>query len=634
MQWLFEKPFGSDFKYTIEKAFRMSMIYHKSGLLTLLPYFVIALSFLQVCYANAQDLQHPEKYVQLYDVAYQYDYPKRWDMIDSVRTHSILKFETKEGYAFRIKVEELAAQQHHDEKALLIAQLAKMDYLQQRDKVSYSQQKDKVSFQAFEQWYNNGIAEADRIDFDDIKGSFAFLYSANLRLNYQQDVLSLYYLNRAVSYFYAAKMITPTRTGFFFSGVSRTFYQFDDFASAIKYGKEVEKYLIEPTGKFLNLDVIGTAYLKRQQYDSALVYFDKALHMLHTEFTGYRSKHGWYGILMGKKAHVYKATGQFDTAINHYKIGIEDTYKHKLWDNTCGFAVALADLYLTQHNIAEAAKLIAIAKQTTQSQGNESDKYQLHQFLGKYYTTVGNMPLVIAHKDSTQYWAGILDKRRGKNVQIQADLKLETERRQNAETTLDENIRQQKVNRVIALVMVLLLTAVAFVLILRYQLLKKVKEKELKIQQQEAERKLLLEQEKAKQEQLIAQLKLEEFTNIIIAKNKQIELLLSGNNDAQTTASIQQLQNNTLLTEEQWLSFKALFEQVHTGYLQRLKEKIPSISPAEIRFMALAKLQLNTREMASSLGVSVNAVRNVWFRLRKKVDLPEEATWHDLAAHI
>ncbi|MFN8357652.1 MAG: hypothetical protein U0Y10_24550 [Spirosomataceae bacterium] len=592
------------------------------------------LSVAQLSHSFGQDLHHPEKYVHLYDLAYQHPYPKRWDMIDSIRTHSILKLETQEGYSFRIKVEELAAQQHQDEKAHLIAQLAKMDYLQQRDKVSYSQQKDKVTYQAFEQWYNDGLAEADRIHFSDIKASFAFLYSANLRLNYQQDVLSLYYLNKAVAYCNAATMITPIRKGLLFSGVSRIFYQFDDYVKAIQYGREVEKYTIEPTGKFLTLDVVGTAYLKRQNYDSALVYFDKALQMFQTEFATHPSKQGWYGILMGKKAHVYKATGQLDSAIQYYKIGIEDTYKHTLLDNTCSFAISLADLYLAQHKVTEAAKLIPLAKQTTQSHGNEFDQFQLHQLLSKYYSVVGNMPLLIQHKDSTQYWAEILEKRRGKNVQIQADLKLETERRQNIETTLQENIRQQETNRIIAIVIVFLLTVIAFVLILRYQLLMKVKEKELKIQQQEAERKLLMEQEKAKQEQLVAQLKLEEFTNIIIAKNKQIELLLSENNEAHTSASIQQLQNNTLLTEEQWVSFKALFEQVHTGYLQRLKEKIPGISPAEIRFMALAKLKLDTREMASSLGVSVNAVRNVWFRLRKKINLPEDATWHDLVDKI
>ena len=244
------------------------------------------------------------------------------------------------------------------------------------------------------------------------------------------------------------------------------------------------------------------------------------------------------------------------------------------------------------------------------------------------------MSLVVLHKDSTQYWTEILEKRRGKNVQIQADLKLETERRRNAEMTLDENIRQQEINRIITIVIILLVTGIAFVWILRQRLVMKVKEKELKIQQQEAEKQLLLEQEKAKREQLLAQLKLEEFTNIIVAKNKQIEMLEAENDRGKNDTSIRQLQSNSLLTEEQWISFKLLFEQVHIGYLTRLKEKIPGISPAEIRFMALAKLKLDSKEMASSLGVSPNAVRNVWFRLRKKIDLSEDATWNDFADTI
>jgi hypothetical protein len=44
--------------------------------------------------------------------------------------------------------------------------------------------------------------------------------------------------------------------------------------------------------------------------------------------------------------------------------------------------------------------------------------------------------------------------------------------------------------------------------------------------------------------------------------------------------------------------------------------------------MALSKLQISTLEMASSLW-AINAVCNVWFRLRKKIDLPEDASWHD-----
>jgi len=576
--------------------------------------------------SHAQDLKHPEAYIHAYDSAYRYPYPKRWDVIELIHPVLFKHLGTKEGLLFRNKIEELAARYHKDDKGVLIAQISKMDYLQRTS---------KVPFKEFENWYKTCISEADRIGFEEIKASFAFLYAANLTLNYQKDVLALYYLHKSVEYSEATKhIISPIRREMLFVGLSRIFYQFDDFSSAIKYGKEVEKYDLEASYKFLTLDVIGTAYLKTKSYQNALQYFNKALTMYQTNFMGDPTKLGWKGILVGKKAHVYKALGQLDSAIYYYKIGIEDTYKHKLLDNTCGFAINLADIYLSQQKIRDAQPLIALANESTRKQGNEFDKYQLHQLLSKYYTAVGNFPLAIQHKDSTRMWDDVLEERKGKNVQIQADLQLETERRKNTELRLVENIRQQQISRIVAIVIVFLLSLVVFVLVLRQKLLVKVKEKELEIQRQEAEKRNLIEQEKAKRELVIAEMKLEEFANIIIAKNKHIELLLAENNEPDKSTSIQQLRNNTLLTDEQWENFRILFDKVHIGYLQRLREKIPGISPAEVRCMALAKLRLDNKEMASSLGISANAVRNVWYRLRKKIDLPEDATWGDIVDTI
>lgn len=588
-------------------------------------FFNFLLPFLFINYCIGQDLRHPEAYSSMYDIAFQHPYPKRWNIIDSIRSNSFTHLKSREGYLFRVAVAESAAKRHNDEKALLIAQLAKMDYLQRSS---------KVDLRTFEEWYKSSLEEADKVDFAEIKSALTFLYAVNLSLNYQQDVQSLYFLNKAIDYSSALRAGTSTQKGLLLSGVTRIFYQFDDFANAVKYGKEVEKYDINKVEKFLTLDILGTSYLKLKNYDSAQIYIDKSLQMFHNDFAKEDDKKVWYGILMGNKAHVFKGLGNVTRAIQYYRIGIEETYKYNLLDNTGRFAIGLADLYLAQNNRAEAGKLISLAKKATYSQGNESDHLQLHRLLSNYYKSVGEMALVVLHKDSIQYWTEVLEKRRGKNVQIQADLKLETERRQNAEMTLDENIRQQKVNRIITIVIILLVTSIAFVGILRQRLLMQVKEKELRIQQQEAEKLLLLEQEKAKREQILAQLKLEEFTNIIVAKNKQIEMLETENERGNNDASIRQLQNNTLLTEEQWVSFKLLFEKVHEGYLQRLKDKIPGISPAEIRLMALAKLKLDSKEMASSLGVSPNAVRNVWFRLRKKIELPEDVTWNEFADNI
>lgn len=602
----------------------MGTLLQKNRLLILLFWYTFGLGIPFFC-CHGQDLGHPEKYVYLYDVAYRQPYPKRWNLIDSVRENTFTHLMSKEGYFFRLAVAELAAKQEDDEKALLLTKLYKMDYMQRVSKVLRAE---------LDKWYNEAIAEADRVDFQAIKPSFSFLYAASLKSNYQQDVLALYFLHKAIEYAEAIEDYDSHQKGQLLSGVTRIFYQFDDFAKAVRYGKEVEKYPISNVEQFLTLDVVAMSYLKLKQYNLAKRYFDKTIRMFETDFSQAKDKQGWYGILMGSKGHVYKATGQLDSAIHCYQIGIEDTYKNNFLDNTCGFATALADLYLSQGKVAEAAKWIPLARQATHSQGNEFDKWQLYRLLSRYYTTSGVMASALQYRDSTQYWEEILQKRRGKNVQIQADLKLEMERRHNAEMTLSAAIEQQKINRIVTIIIIILVAGLAFVWILRQRLLIRFKENELKTQQQEAERRLLIQQETAKREQMLAELKLEEFTNIIVAKNKQIEMLQAQNERGVNDASIQQLQHNTLLTEEQWLSFKQLFEQVHGGYLQRLKEKIPGISPAEIRFMSLAKLKLDTKEMASSLGVSPNAVRNVWFRLRKKIDLPEEVTWNDFADRI
>ena len=102
---------------------------------------------------------------------------------------------------------------------------------------------------------------------------------------------------------------------------------------------------------------------------------------------------------------------------------------------------------------------------------------------------------------------------------------------------------------------------------------------------------------------------------------EQLASLSNINNDI-----IFQLQQSTILTEEDWQNFKILFEQVHSGFLTQLKEKYPQLSPAEIRFLSLAKLNFSRKEMSSALGVSTQSIHTNWYRIRKKLDLSEAYT--------
>jgi len=133
---------------------------------------------------------------------------------------------------------------------------------------------------------------------------------------------------------------------------------------------------------------------------------------------------------------------------------------------------------------------------------------------------------------------------------------------------------------------------------------------------------------------------LEEHIKAIIEKNALLEQ--SGNTIEELKKEvsdkkleyIDDLNNTTILTEDDWSKFKALFEEVHKGFLTRLKEKIPNLTQAEIRLICLTKLQLGTTQMADILGVSANTIKSSRYQLRKKLGLSGKDGLMDVAESI
>jgi DNA-directed RNA polymerase specialized sigma24 family protein len=136
------------------------------------------------------------------------------------------------------------------------------------------------------------------------------------------------------------------------------------------------------------------------------------------------------------------------------------------------------------------------------------------------------------------------------------------------------------------------------------------------------------------QELKLAKLELEKFANAIKENNSIIEKLEGEVQNKDTTEQLATLKNSTILTEDQWVLFRNNFEQVHPMYLERLKNKMHNLTPAETRFMVLAKLGFDYKMMANTLGISTASARVIWHRLRKKVNLSEEGSVDDLVNEI
>ena len=117
-----------------------------------------------------------------------------------------------------------------------------------------------------------------------------------------------------------------------------------------------------------------------------------------------------------------------------------------------------------------------------------------------------------------------------------------------------------------------------------------------------------------------ARQQLDEFTRNTIDKNEMIEKL-QLQLQQQNMQVNEGLQNQSILTESDWLRFKDMFEKANPGFIQRLQKAAPGITTAEIRYAALISLNLGSKHIASMLGIGTDAVRKTRQRLRQRLNI-------------
>ena len=80
--------------------------------------------------------------------------------------------------------------------------------------------------------------------------------------------------------------------------------------------------------------------------------------------------------------------------------------------------------------------------------------------------------------------------------------------------------------------------------------------------------------------------------------------------------------------DRDWEEFKLHFESVHSDFFPILQSKHPDVRGGDLKLCALINLNMNIKEMASILGISVNSVKTARYRLRKKLCLDQGDSLH------
>lgn len=188
----------------------------------------------------------------------------------------------------------------------------------------------------------------------------------------------------------------------------------------------------------------------------------------------------------------------------------------------------------------------------------------------------------------------------------------------------------------IGVVILLALLVVIGILIIRMQNLKRKKAGEL----YQREKTILETREALTQAELLNtrnqldfnEKQLVDYMDRILRKNELIEELkrqiANTGTDEELEKSLPSKNLSAIietktLSPEDWNTFHGLFDSAYEGLLPRLESQYPNITPIEKQLFMLIKLNLNSQEAATVLGVSPDSIKKSRSNLRKKLQLEE-----------
>ena len=371
-----------------------------------------------------------------------------------------------------------------------------------------------------------------------------------------------------------------------------------------------------------SINTVALGFHRLEQYDSALYYYEKAA-QLAREHNGLL----WERIVYGNVAQVLYTQGKYDTAYRSFKREYEMSVDSSLFHNAANSSQWAARCNLALGNpqkaLAEARESLILLEQ------GPDDAY-----LRNTYFTLTQVFKELKIFDSAFYYNNLYFQLNDSLERMINRSSLEiTQARLNDEASkyniqaINREIRSQILLRNSVIVGIVLLSITALLLINR----KRLKAKMLI-------EKVELEKWRMVQEIETAKTQMKMFTENIVEKTSLIESLEAQIKDNKASEAqqliMEELSQQTILTDDDWIKFKQMFEKIHPMFFSNLQQKSPQITLAEQRMAALTKLRLTTRQIASMSGISVYSVHKSRQRLRQRFQIGTDDNLAELLADL
>jgi DNA-binding CsgD family transcriptional regulator len=421
--------------------------------------------------------------------------------------------------------------------------------------------------------------------------------------------------NERAVFFYLKALALRQKAGYknfadnenLFGRLAETCYQMEEYNQSIRYAQESLNLVGSSnfTGRqFSVINIIGLSYQKLSQFDSAIHWHNNAFSKAVLQ-----KDSAWMGIIKGNWGNTLMLKGQNNDALPmlwfDYKLALQ--FKD---DPSAGNTLQrIARIYLAEGKTDSA---LLLAKQA-QTLINDVKRYYHPQYTMQAALTLSRIfeqkgdGLAAMHQYKiynriADSLAQVLKKSRFDVVQTQ----MAFEKTLMQKNELMQAQQYEKKLRIAMAAGMLLLVIIGWLLYLRKMTANKKEAEDLLQQKKLAE----ADTEAAKQQ-------LELYTNSLYEKNELIEKLRRQAIPFQPQDLIEQ----SILTEEDWLRFRSMFDKVYPDFFTRLTNLASDVTQAEQRMAALIRLGVGNKQIATMLGVSVDTVRKSKSRLRQRLQL-------------
>jgi tetratricopeptide (TPR) repeat protein/DNA-binding CsgD family transcriptional regulator len=372
------------------------------------------------------------------------------------------------------------------------------------------------------------------------------------------------------------------------------------------YNKKPNEMMCENT--------IGLAYHRMGQYDSAMLYYEMGIQKAN-EIENKKFANSWKGIISGNVAQIDFAKGKYQQALSLFMMGYQSSNENKYYDDAANSLQWAAKTNLVLGNKTEALNQIREAFQLL-LKWPKADNYRqnAYQTASEIFKSLGNNDSALYYSVKYNLLHDSLEKVIYQSSLNISQLRLNNEKNKFNIQSLERSKNDQIVQRNYIIGAVLLFGSIILLIINR--------------QRQKSKHKGELEHSeniRMEGEMIGAKAQMEMFTRTIVEKTALIEKLYEQEKNNKISIEeqdlIKVLSEQTILTDEEWIRFKILFEKIHPHFFEEIQKHINGLTQSEQRMAALTLLQLTTRQMAAVLGISASSVMKAKLRLRKRFDM-------------